>query len=418
MIDVIFDISHVGFTELYKGAQTGIFNYTYNVAKELALNPECRLFLSACNPWLTFSAIEFFKEHPLEGVVSYPPFTVGQEIGTALELALSKMMDINGLEKYHWLFNKLQEQLEKKALRLGHSLRGIDPLLLEKPGLFHSPSPSVPLPSIIKKQSRVLTIHDFFPVDYPDFFSSTLKYNYKRMIKSLRKGDTIVCHSNHVREEVIKRLGFPSSSVFTVYPGLSDDLQECQDPEKVAALKEKLGIGSSPYFLTVGRLDPRKNYIKLVHAFHTLLKSHPHLNVKLVMVGAKHLDAEDIDQLTNENIITTGFIPNEELSILYSGALGLVHPALAEGFGLPIIEAMRCKAPVICSNTTSMPEAAGGAALLVDPLSEEEISTALYRLATNQALREELKEKGAKRASSFTWKKTAEELLSVYKLVL
>ena len=176
-----------------------------------------------------------------------------------------------------------------------------------------------------------------------------------------------------------------------------------------------------PYVLNVGTLEPRKNLDGLLRAFAQAKKSGvPHT---LVIAGARGWGDSRLAPLLRElgiagSVIFTGFVEDEDLPYLYAGADFFVYPSFYEGFGIPVLEAMACGTPVIASNTSSIPEVAGDAALLVDPHSDAELSASILRLAGDERLRQELRERGLSRAALFSWEKTVNETLKVYENVL
>jgi len=173
---------------------------------------------------------------------------------------------------------------------------------------------------------------------------------------------------------------------------------------------------AAPYLLFIGRPDIRKNLPRILQAFEMVRSGIPELKLKLVLSGPPvSLEMPDdsggaVEVIRNVSV--------EELARLYSSALGMVFPSLDEGFGLPVLEAMRCGCPVIASVTGSLPEVAGVAALLVNPLDVEEIASAMTDLTLSSELRERLSMAGIHRASEFTWKKAALETLRVYRIAL
>jgi glycosyltransferase involved in cell wall biosynthesis len=176
-----------------------------------------------------------------------------------------------------------------------------------------------------------------------------------------------------------------------------------------------------PYILNVGTLEPRKNLEGLLRAFaKAKRKGIPHT---LVITGAGGWGESRLAQLPTElgiadSVLFTGFVTDEALPHLYANADFFVYPSLYEGFGLPVLEAMACGTPVIASNTSSIPEVAGDAGILVDPSSEGELVAAMMQLAGDGRLRDDLKKRGINRAASFSWERTAQETFAVYGKVL
>lgn len=195
---------------------------------------------------------------------------------------------------------------------------------------------------------------------------------------------------------------------------------------EVNKVREKYGI-EGEYILFVGTLQPRKNIVRLIEAFsHVILRAKPEgskdsspraqNDIALIVVGKKGWMYEDILQSpikfnVGDRVKFLEFVPDEDLEILYRNAICFVLPSLYEGFGLPVLEAMRNGCPVITSNVSSLPEAGGDAALYVDPLNTEDIAFKIQLLIDNRKLREELIEKGYKQVKKFSWEKTAKETL-------
>jgi glycosyltransferase involved in cell wall biosynthesis len=186
-------------------------------------------------------------------------------------------------------------------------------------------------------------------------------------------------------------------------------------------LPDEGGVPAQPYILNVGTLEPRKNLAGLLQAFaRARRKGLPH---SLVVVGANGWGNSSVERLVDElgireHVHVSGFVDDQTLPRLYAAADFFVYPSLYEGFGLPVLEAMACGAPVITSNVSSMPEVAGGAALLVDPRSTDELCDAMLRLAGDGQLRSLLRVKGKERAGQFSWERTAEQTWQIYQEVM
>jgi glycosyltransferase involved in cell wall biosynthesis len=175
------------------------------------------------------------------------------------------------------------------------------------------------------------------------------------------------------------------------------------------------------FILSLGTIEPRKNLASLLEAYRVLRNQGSDLG--LVIVGKKGWLYEGffhrLRELGLENeVLFTGFVPDEDLPAICSAAELFVFPSLYEGFGLPVLEAMACGAPVITSNVSSLPEVAGNAALLVDPASVRELTEAMAAVLQDEELRTSLQSKGPKQAARFSWEKAARETLAVYQSVL
>jgi glycosyltransferase involved in cell wall biosynthesis len=290
-------------------------------------------------------------------------------------------------------------------------------VIRDKLSLFHS---QYVLPPFITCKS-VLTIHDILFESHPEFFPEV----HRRLLKffipfSAKRADRIISVSEFTKKQIMKYYRVPEERITVIYEGASDKFVPIRDKELIKPVLEKYGI-KKKYILFVGRIEPRKNIVGLLNAF-VYIKSKGTRDSCLVIVGNQDKIFQEnelfhkIKELQLESdVVFTGGVSNDDLPVLYNGAEVLVYPAFAEGFGLPVLEAMACGTPVITSNTTSLPEVVGDAAILVNPYAFEEIGESLDRLLSNQGLRRELSEKGLQRAKLFSWEKTAEETIEVYR---
>lgn len=282
-------------------------------------------------------------------------------------------------------------------------------ILTGKIDLFHSSDWLEP-PA---KCPKITTIHDLAILKYPENFlpkgGHDIVANTKRKLELVKKESAaIIAVSENTKKDIIELLGIPERKIHVVYEGIPRWLKKVST-EKVEKIKEKYRIEGN-YLLSVSTLEPRKNIARIIEAHKLLMKKNKDL--LLVLVG-KIGWGESLN--IGRNTVVTGYVYGEELCALYSGASALVFPTLYEGFGLPILEAMSCGCPVVTSNVSSMPEVAGEAAVLVDPLSLEGIAEGIKEALEN---REELIKKGYEQVKKFSWEKAAEETLTVYQKAL
>jgi glycosyltransferase involved in cell wall biosynthesis len=215
-----------------------------------------------------------------------------------------------------------------------------------------------------------------------------------------------------------------AEKVSVVYPGVDTlRFRPLADRSIAHEIRVRYGIGEHPYFLYVGNIEPRKNLSVVISAYAEMLKSKElKSKPRLVIAGADSGLCNDVFALPvrlglSQSVSFIGPVSDEELPLLYAGASVFLFPSLHEGFGLPVLEAMACGTPVVTSNVTSLPEIAGGAAVVIDPANTQELIAAMMRVLTNEALAEELRQKGLARAGRFTWDETARQTLQVYKRV-
>ena len=252
------------------------------------------------------------------------------------------------------------------------------------------------------KAYSVTTVHDLTPLIMPEQTHSKIVATHKRRLKWIKKEvDSVIVPSQSALKDLVE-MGVDKSKIAVIPEAPSDYFMKKPDKE-VAQLKSKYDI-KGKYFLAVGNA-PRKNISRTIQAF---LQSKDKTEVDNLVIVGRGDDA----YLHSDNIIFTGHVPDEELPVFYSGAEGLLYTSLYEGFGLPVLEAFACKTPVLISNTSSLPEVAGDAAVKVaDPESINSIAKGITELMEN---RTKLIKKGAERVKEFKWEKTAQQTLEVY----
>lgn len=290
------------------------------------------------------------------------------------------------------------------------------------PDLLFVPSHVLPL---LHPRRSVVTVHDLgyrhFPLAHRRldrwYLDASTRFN-------ARTAAHVLADSQVTKDDLVRAYGADPQRITVVYLGRDESLAPVTDGQRLAALQERLGIwdaaGPRPYLLYVGTLQPRKNLVRLIDAFdrvrHSCSQRLPGLC--LVLAGQRGWLSEDIfrrvEQLQlQEHVIFPGFVADEDLPALLSGALAFAFPSLYEGFGIPLLEAQACGAPVLASNTSSLPEVAGDAALLVDPLNVDAIARGLERLLFDEALRQRLRLAGFANVRRFSWQRCAQETLAV-----
>ncbi|RMG02728.1 MAG: glycosyltransferase family 1 protein [Nitrospirae bacterium] len=259
----------------------------------------------------------------------------------------------------------------------------------------------------------VIHIHDIHPVIFQDEFKRAA-LPFKISLKMLRYGKIrLTVSTNHVKNEFLDYTSFPDENIDVVPLAYnSQNFYPREEGFRTEFLK-KYGI-RTPYILYVGNLFRYKNVDTLIKAF---LKIKDKLQHSLVIAGNRQL-AGDFSPVVDDRVVHLDYVPINDLPFLYSYADLLVHPSLSEGFGLTVLEAMACGTPVVASNRAAVPEVAGDAAFLIDPLNIQEITDAILCVSNDNVLREDLIRKGLKRVKDFSWEKTARGILnSCYKAV-
>lgn len=273
----------------------------------------------------------------------------------------------------------------------------------------------------------VVTVHDISYTRYPQFFSPRDRWMLSTLVPmTMRRAACIITVSNHARREIVDRYGIASARVAVTYEAAAEQFVPVADPAQRETVRARYGLPAAAagrYFFALGNLQPRKNMARLIEAFARLRRHGDVDDVHLVIAGkamwreSEVYAAVEQAQLT-DRVHFVGYVADEDLPALYSGALAFVYPSLYEGFGLPPLEAMACGTPVICSNAASLPEVVGDAAQLIIPTDVDGLAGALYALASDAGLRAALIDQGHHRAAQFSWRRCAEETLAVYRAAL
>jgi len=273
-----------------------------------------------------------------------------------------------------------------------------------------------PRPAPVSEKCRkIMTFHDLSFEDFRYSFNLKTRLWHKilRPRREALEADTIVAVSQFTKGQLVDEYGIPKEKIKVIHEAASSRLRPLDLPKGFELIRRKYGLPEN-YFLCLSTLEPRKNTAGIIDAYLEWQED-TKVNVALVIAGKKHPKIfSDARLKEHPNIHLTGFIDEEDKALLYQYSLAFIYPSFYEGFGLPILEAMQCGAPVITSNATAMPEVAGGAALLVNPNKPKELKAAMHEIYRDEKLRQELIEKGFRRASEFSWKKAARDLLTVF----
>jgi glycosyltransferase involved in cell wall biosynthesis len=237
--------------------------------------------------------------------------------------------------------------------------------------------------------------------------------------RSIKKARRVLVPSDFTRDEILE-VYQPMPEKIVVTPcGVLTHFQPIKDPTALQEIRRKYGI-ENDFILAVGNIQPRKNLVGLIRAY-AILKSQGLDSMPLVVVGKSRWQVGEVYQAVQSNnlekqIIFTGYIPEQDLLLLYNAAKVFVYPSFYEGFGLPVVEAMTCGTPVITSNRASLPWVAGEATLLIDPDRPNEIAEALAKVLADENLAKEMSRKGLEQAARFSWENTAALTLAAYQV--
>jgi glycosyltransferase involved in cell wall biosynthesis len=284
--------------------------------------------------------------------------------------------------------------------------------------LLHSPNYSIPFFASCK---RVCTIHDLTCFLYPQRRKLLHGMYFRHMIRySAYHADLVITVSENTANDLRCLFSNSNVPVRTIYQGYNRMFRK-MDVVQTEGILSQLGL-EHPFFLFVGTIEPSKNIERLIDAFR-LFSCNAKRPFELIIVGKRGWDVKTIFRAIEKVSVSCrvrylGYIDNEKLRALYSGARAFIYPSLYEGFGLPPLEAMSCETPVACSNASSIPEAVGDAAILFDPLDVNSIAAALHQISNDETLRSDLIRKGRKRLEMFAWHDSARKVLSIYHEVM
>ncbi len=268
---------------------------------------------------------------------------------------------------------------------------------------------------------KVVTIYDVCFLDHPEYTTEANRlFCYKGTLDSMLFADKIIAISDYTKQRLLHFFPFiDEKKIEVVYCGNRDTL--LKEKENVKLIK-KYGLRKEEYFLSVGTIEPRKNYTTLLRAYK-LYKEKSTQHKKLCIAGGygwmeENFKQKIVDLGLTDDVVVTGYVTDEELANLYRYCFAFVYPTWYEGFGLPVLEAMNFGKPVIASNVTSIPEITGDAAILIEPGDVEKLKEAMKQIEDNAIIGTELTDKMRKRLSFFSWRKSARALLDIYEKIV
>jgi len=320
-------------------------------------------------------------------------------------------------------FLKKEQNIEFKVMpfpKLWSQIRLSLELLTNRPDVLFEPAHTIP---VIHGRKVVTTLHDVGFRYFPDLYTPLERFYHNWSMRfAVRHATKIITISESTKKDLVKFYSADPEKIEIIYHGYDEEKfypkrQSQKAPEEIQKLGE--------YIYFIGRLEAKKNIVSLVKAFGILRKKHPELRTKLVLAGRPGYLYENIkteirklDENIQQDVVEPGYIPDEIMSEYLRFARVFAFPSKFEGFGMPLAEAMACNVPIVASNTTSIPEITGDAALLHNVEDENQIAEFLYTALTDESTRKRLIASGTKRLPMFDWEKAASKTLDVVKSTL
>lgn len=261
----------------------------------------------------------------------------------------------------------------------------------------------------------VIVIHDlaYFMPELNAYTFIDTSYMQLMIRSSVNRADHIIAVSENTRRDIIRFTGIPGDKISVIHEAPDRKYRRITDMNELNKIKTKYNLPQK-FIFSCDSITPRKNTIRLLTAFNSIKDKIPHM---LVLTGGVSWKSKRVHRLIDcmkDRVIKLGFIPDEDMPGLYNLADLFVYPSLYEGFGLPLLESMACGCPVVSSNTSSIPEVAGDAGIMVDPYDSIGLAKAMYDVLTGEDMRKDMINKGLERVRQFTWEKCARETVDIF----
>ncbi len=421
-MNVLYDISILGLVHENAIPKTGIARVVETLASELDAVPDCHLEL--CSSEYLVSSLEYTESDPYLQTVSFP---LGKLQGPFLRLQENVQSRVETTTGLPHAVARANRKLLHCATMFNKAMAcPLDAASLRNADIYHSTY--LALPEQAKQAKGVqlfLTIYDLIQTLFPEYCNGNAAEYFEQITSSITPETYFLSISEATKVDLCNYLKIDPARVF-VTPLAADPalFYPVTDADALAGVRRKYHIRNAPYVLSLCTIEPRKNIDHAIRSYVRLMQEGKTPDLQLVLAGGKGWNYDHIfreiegAEAFKDNIVVTGFVANEDLAALYSGALVFVYPSLYEGFGLPPLEAMQCGVPVITSNTSSLPEVVGAAGIMLDPRDADGLCGALLSLYEDADLRREMAGKSLARAGLFSWERCADDTVQAYKTAL
>jgi glycosyltransferase involved in cell wall biosynthesis len=395
---VVFDISVLGLGMRNPLARTGVFRTIENLLDGFLENQEVSLSLY-CGEQQKDATLEYLDQKGL--------LTGKKAAGGKIQSAFREYGE-------RW-FNR-------GGILLDNTIR-LYPGKYVNTQVFHSPW--FPIPASYgegRKVRNFLTVHDLIPVLFPEYFTPANVSQFKKNLECITPDTWVICNSNSTRSDLLNYCKkIDPEKVSVTYWAASSLFRQINDEQQIGHAKMKYRLPDGPYLLTLATVEPRKNIRTLLASFRRIIYQEKIRDLNLVLAGTKGwkyreiIDDINSDRELSSRVFFTGYMDDADLAGIYSGSLAFVYPSFYEGFGLPPLEAMQCGVPVICSNTSSMPEVVGDAGILIDPEDAEALAESILKVYSDPDLRGKLSRRSLQQSTKFSWNTCLDQTIVNYR---
>lgn len=426
---VLYDISVLGVGHYNPRARAGIFRVIENIAHGIETSKECDLLFCVSSSRKGLSnVLNYLKDNPKLADVpvghQHKDIKLMRSLNTLYDSINSNIsISPKPYELPFRIFRKLLTPIKDREFS---QPAVIDFDALQQAQIYHSPFHNFP-PRVSKARhlKKFLTVYDLIPILHPKFFDFNESSVVKTAISNLDQESWVFCISNATKDDLCHYAKtIDPSKVIVTHLAASEDFYPCTDQQKLQKVRQKHDIPDAPYLLSLSTLEPRKNIDHTIRCFLQLIQQEKLNDLNLVLVGAKGWNYEKIfaeisgSSHLKERIVVTGYVADEDLAPLYSGALAFVYLSFYEGFGLPPLEAMQCGVPVITSNTSSLPEVVGDAGIMLSPTDLDGLCQSVLNIYNKTELRKSMVERSLIQAKKFSWERCIKETIAGYNTAL
>ncbi len=428
---ILFDLSLLGAAaNPHQRGTVGIFRVIEHNARAVAMAPDAEAWFCALDNRL--ESRRHFARHLAPGVLAgsrarfaEPTLPGGRPVAEAVTWANDFLARRYPHAPWRWLASGRILWFGTRRLLL----RGVEPATADGLEVYHNPAGGFP-PWTAQRPGlrRFITVYDLMPLVRPEFFPPSASRHMRAALGSITPRDWTLCISESTRRDLLAHYPACNPDRALVIPLAAENFFYPEvNPTRLAAARARYGVPDDcPYFLSVSTLEPRKNFETVIRAYARFVRDDPARPSRLVLVGGTvrgdihpifaALDAEDEE--VRRRVIFTGFVADEDLAALYSGALAFLYLSFYEGFGLPPLEAMQSGVPVIVADNSSLPEVVGNAGVLLAAADETGVCAEMRALYLEPARRQALAARGVARAREFSWKRFMDRTLAAYRHAL